>query len=83
MSQKPVLYGRLRDAAPIFDIVCDDRLYLGCCEYMVEGAARGENAAELGWTRRELRLPGTSAPETTASGLTPAPPGATGTGRRP
>ncbi|MGW7361761.1 transposase [Streptomyces sp. NPDC054802] len=42
----------------MFGIVCDDRLCLGYCEYMVEGAARGENAAKLGWTRRESLPPG-------------------------
>ncbi|MFG2987582.1 hypothetical protein ACGFYQ_41485 [Streptomyces sp. NPDC048258] len=59
MSQNLSLYGRVGGAAPImFDIICDDRLYLGYCEYMVEEAARGENAAKLGWTRRELLPPG-------------------------
>ncbi|WP_330334289.1 hypothetical protein OHS33_34130 [Streptomyces sp. NBC_00536] len=59
MSQSLSLYGRVGDAAPImFDIVCDDRLYLGYCEYLVEDAARGEKAAGLGWTRRESLPPG-------------------------
>ncbi|MGW7464022.1 hypothetical protein ACWGJT_04790 [Streptomyces xantholiticus] len=59
ISQNLSLYGRVGDASPImFDIVCDDRLYLGYCEYMVEEAARGEHAAKLGWTHRELLPPG-------------------------
>jgi len=54
VSQCLPLYGRVGDAAPLmFDIVCDGRLSLGYCEYMVEEAARGENAAKLGWDRRE------------------------------
>ncbi|BDH10479.1 hypothetical protein [Streptomyces hygroscopicus] len=54
VSQCLALYGRVGEASPImFDIVCDDRLYLGYCEYLVEEAARGENAAKLGWTCRE------------------------------
>lgn len=59
MSHNLSLYGRVSDASPImFDIVCDGRLYLGYCEYQVHEAARGENAAKLGWTRRESLPPG-------------------------
>lgn len=59
ISQSLSLYGRVGSDSPImFDIVCDGRLYLGYCEYKVEEAARGENAAKLGWTRRELLPPG-------------------------
>ncbi|MFF9785709.1 hypothetical protein [Streptomyces nigrescens] len=59
VSQCLSLYGRVGEASPImFDVVCDDRLYLGYCEYLVEEAARGENAAKLGWSRRELLPPG-------------------------
>lgn len=58
LSQNLSLYGKVGGDSPImFDIICADRLYVGFCEYMVKEAARGENAAKLGWTRRELLPP--------------------------
>ncbi|MFD6275497.1 hypothetical protein ACFWFI_07990 [Streptomyces sp. NPDC060209] len=64
ISHNLSLYGQVGDDAPImFDIVCEDRLYLGYCEYLVQEAARGENAAKLGWTPRELLPTGHIRPE--------------------
>ncbi|MFI9723896.1 hypothetical protein ACIHFE_30295 [Streptomyces sp. NPDC052396] len=58
MSQCVPLYGRVGDASPImFGIICDDRLYIDYCAYLVQEAAQGENAAALGWTRRESLPP--------------------------
>ncbi|MFF0750824.1 hypothetical protein [Streptomyces sp. NPDC004267] len=53
------LYGMIDDRGPLlFDIVCDDRLFLGFTEYQVRAQATGEHAAALGWTRRESLPPG-------------------------
>ncbi|MFD3422049.1 hypothetical protein [Streptomyces decoyicus] len=70
VTQRLPLYGRVGEAWPMmFDINCDGRLYLGYCEYMVEEAARGENAAQLGWGRPEPRQEGH-----TRSGIDGRPP---------
>ncbi|MGF1426506.1 hypothetical protein [Kitasatospora sp. LaBMicrA B282] len=60
LTQSMPLYGRLPgEGAPLlFGISCfADRLYVDYTEYRVPEAARGENAAALGWTSRDALPP--------------------------